>query len=966
MKNILKPNRFKFFIRVVLPALLAVGLFITSFFIVFIPRFENAVMDRKREMTKELTNLAWSILDQWYKAELNGEVTKDEAQKIAKSQIESLRYGEELKDYLWITDYRPYMIMHPYRPDLNNKDLTNFKYSDDNSPFVEMVKTARADGGGFVKYMWQWKDDSTRVVQKLSYVKNFEPWEWVIGTGIYLEDVRLEISSLEKYIINISAGIIVIIMLLLSFITFQNIKTEKQRLQAEVDLHESREKFKSIVEASAEGLIMVLENKQIYFNKTICEMLGYTEDEINAKGISSLFVDLPELAQYNINSGEVAFDPNSKSEQTETSLRTKEGTIINVLLIASPISFLNNNGVVLSLRDISTRKKITEDAYQHKEKYYTLINHISSGVFRAAADKKGTLIEANKAMLELLNINSEKNINEFHLLDFFDNPYEAEQFFTEVTNAGSIQNRLVKFIRTDGNKIFVSISSVISEDPETHAHIIDGIITDFTEQKKTDKEKEELINELQNSITILNRPIDKFVKTVPSCNINASVAEAVSRMAKENTEAILLATESGSEIGIVTLSDLKNRVLTKEANLNSEVYNFMSSPLISINQSSSIYDALITLSEKNVHHLLVRSDNSKIMGMVNSGDLQKAFHLTYLFFIKKIQNAENVNELKSAHNQAMFIVRELIEENRNTVEITRMTTQIADAVIKRTIQLKINEIGQPPVSFSFITLGSEGREEQTLSTDQDNAIIFEDVTDERFESTQSYFLKLGENISMALDSIGYQYCKGDVMSKNPKWCQPISVWKNYFNDWMMNASPQDLLDIKIFFDFKHIYGNSELVKGLQEKVNHLTSASSAFFVYMAESILQSEVPEGAQKLKSAFDIKLLLLPIVDLARLYALKNQINAANTLNRIQSIQQKNIFSESGSINLLQIYNLLMQIRFKHQAIQISKNMNPNNLIDPRTLSDIDIMIIKKSVSIIEDFKNKVRLDFKGTLAR
>ena len=119
MKNLSKPDKYKFFIRILLPALLAIGLFITSFFIVFIPQFENAMMDRKREMTKELTNSAWSILDKWHKAEKDGEITEDEAQKIAKSQIESLRYGEELKDYFWITDFHPYMIMHPYRQDLN-------------------------------------------------------------------------------------------------------------------------------------------------------------------------------------------------------------------------------------------------------------------------------------------------------------------------------------------------------------------------------------------------------------------------------------------------------------------------------------------------------------------------------------------------------------------------------------------------------------------------------------------------------------------------------------------------------------------------------------------------------------------------------------------------------------------------------------------------------------------------------
>ena len=267
MKNKLKHTKFSFFIRILLPTFLTIGLFISTLFVVFIPQFEKSVMDRKREMIKELTNSAWSILDKWYDAELSGDISRDEAQEIAKNEIISLRYGEELKDYFWITDYHPNMIVHPYRMDLINKDLSDTKDSHGKLLFVEMVKAAKASGAGFVDYMWQWKDDSTRIVPKLSFVKKFEPWQWVIGTGIYIEDVSLEIAALEKQMINISVGIIFLITLLLSFISYQNIKTEKQRLQAESDLHESREKFKSIVEASSEGLVMILENKQIYFNK---------------------------------------------------------------------------------------------------------------------------------------------------------------------------------------------------------------------------------------------------------------------------------------------------------------------------------------------------------------------------------------------------------------------------------------------------------------------------------------------------------------------------------------------------------------------------------------------------------------------------------------------------------------------------------------------------------------------------
>jgi PAS domain S-box-containing protein len=959
-------KKHKFYLRIILPTFLTIGLFITSLFLIFIPQFENAIMDRKREMIKELTNSAWSIMDKWYNAELKGEVTRDEAQAIAKTQIESLRYGEELKDYFWITDFHPKMIMHPYRRDLNNKDLTDFKDSNGKILFVEMVNTARANGGGFVDYMWQWKDDPTRIVPKLSYVKKFENWQWVIGTGIYIEDVSIEIAALEKQIINISIGITIIISFLLLFITYQNIKTEKQRLQAEADLHESREKFKSIVEASSEGLVMILENKQIYFNKTICQMLGYLEDEIKTLRFADIFVKQPTLSVYNFYTEELKVNTDFQSEQMESALKKKDGTVINSLLIASPISFLNNSGVVFSFKDITAAKHLSGELYKTEEAHIVLTNKLSIGVFQTRADEKLLVLESNGAMKRLLGIKEEDGDASVFLSDFFEKQTDCQLFYNDVLQSGFIKNRLVRFIKKDGKKIFVSVSAVFREDLENNALFIDGILEDYTEQINIQKERDLLISDLQNSMSLLNRPIEEFIKSVPRCSLNTSALDAIKIMAREKSETVLLTMDSDKEIGIVTLTDLKNRLLVNEADLKLPAHKFMSSPLISINHLSSIYDALVCLSEKNVHHLLVKNEESQIIGIINSGELQKAFHLTYLFFIRKIQNAESIIEIKSSHTQAMHIVDGLIKESRSSDEITRMTTVIADAVLKRLIQLTIKEIGEPQVSFAFITLGSEGREEQTLSTDQDNAIVFDECGVENFDSVQAYFLKLGQKVSDGLDTVGYKYCKGKVMAKNPQWCQPLSVWKNYFTEWITKAEPKDLLDLKIFFDLRFIYGNNVLIDDLQKHINHITSSSSSFFIYMAESILQTHIPEGAYKLKTVFDIKSLMLPVVDLARLYSLKHQISTSNTSKRLALIFEKNIISHFGYINLLQTYNLLMQLRFKHQALQIEEHKIPDNFIDPHKQSDIDLMIIKKSVSIIEDFQNKVRLDFKGTLAR
>ncbi len=158
------------------------------------------------------------------------------------------------------------MIMHPYVPELNGTDLTDYEDSHSKKMFVEFVREVEDDGHGFVEYMWQWKDDSAHVVPKLSYVKKFDPWGWIIGTGIYIEDVRKQISELSSRLLYISIIIASIVALILTFISLQSFRIEKRRLRAEQNLQESREKYRSLVEAPTEGLVMISDNRIIFAN----------------------------------------------------------------------------------------------------------------------------------------------------------------------------------------------------------------------------------------------------------------------------------------------------------------------------------------------------------------------------------------------------------------------------------------------------------------------------------------------------------------------------------------------------------------------------------------------------------------------------------------------------------------------------------------------------------------------------
>lgn len=191
--------------KVVTAGLTITGLFVLTIFAWIIPGAERGLLERKREKIREATETAWSVMQYYQSLVAANELSLPEAQRRAATVIKHMRYGPEMKDYFWINDMRPYMIMHPYRADLDGKDLADFKDPNGVALFVEFVKTCQQQGAGFVRYSWQWKDDESNVVPKISYVRLYRPWQWIVGTGMYIEDVRAEIRGWRIRVMIISA-----------------------------------------------------------------------------------------------------------------------------------------------------------------------------------------------------------------------------------------------------------------------------------------------------------------------------------------------------------------------------------------------------------------------------------------------------------------------------------------------------------------------------------------------------------------------------------------------------------------------------------------------------------------------------------------------------------------------------------------------------------------------------------------
>ncbi len=948
------------YLKIILPTIFTILLFILTIFIIIIPRFKQNILDGKREMIKELTNSALSIISKYENDERAGLLSREDAQKTAISRIQYLRYGEENKDYFWITDMTPKMIMHPYRTDLNGKELINFTDPRGKKMFVEFVNTVQKSGSGYVDYMWQWKDDSLHIVPKLSYVKLFKPWNWVIGTGIYIEDVKMEISALTKRLLWISVGISIVIALLLFYILKQSLNIERKRIEAKNDLHESEEKYRTLVEAATEGLIMVIEGKISFSNSVISKMTGYLPAELVNISLNDI------VSKSNSEAIIEAFSKQTVKEgQFELNLNRKNGGVVNSLITSSTTVFSGKEVNILIVKDISIDKSLNVTSFD----YQKLINTLDIGFFKARLDTKGKFLFANETAIRILGFESLKDLSGIHFLGLIADAVDRKNLIGSLTLNGFVKGMVLKINKPDGDFSIVVISIVAMDIENPDDLVCDCIIEDITRHETAKTLTNNLIAEIKSNDFMIEQTVMDYIKPAYTLDSGATLQDAINMLARKKTESLLLTHNDKDYLGIVTNTDIQKRILSLNLDLDNPAYMIMSSPITYISENTSVLDAITLCEEKKINHLAVKNGSGELQGMLRSNDVYKMLLNSLSFFIAKIRKAETNQDLKQCYSTLQILLKPRIKSDVSIKYVTKITTAFSDTIIRKLIELTIVEIGPPPVNFSFLCLGSEGRKEETLFTDQDNAIIFENVIKEKEVAVQSYFNNLGERVCNSLNYIGYSFCLGNIMAKNPVWCKPLSTWESYFVNWIATPEPQNLLDASIFFDFRSVYGDELLVEKLKKKIDESVRLNPLFLYHLAYNTFNTKCPHISSgnilsdKHGDIIDLKSALVPIIMFARTYSLQHNIWCSNTIERLTALKEKQIISISSIDEIIFVYNFLMNLRLRNQIDLIDNNAPVSNKLNTKKLIDIELYMLKKVLSAIPDYQNKIKIDFRIT---
>ena len=321
-----------------------------------------------------------------------------------------------------------------------------------------------------------------------------------------------------------------------------------------------------------------------------------------------------------------------------------------------------------------------------------------------------------------------------------------------------------------------------------------------------------------------------------------------------------------------------------------------------------------------------------------------------------------MDQIRSIYKRLPVLVKALVESGSNTDNITRIITSVADAIHQRLIDLAMEELGPPPCKYAFMVLGSQGRGEQTLATDQDNAIIIEDLPDGKLAQARSYFQLLGKKVNMELDAVGYRFCPGEIMAGNPKWNQSLETWKGYFSEWIRNSNPVDILDAAIFFDFRCIHGENSLVQNLRDHVNQTSANKSVFYFHMAQSVLKMK-PHVSGTNAIMLDLKRLLLPVTTFIRLYSIREKLSETNSVKRAEMLRDQQVLDQSTFDELTHSFNYLTHLRIKGQANSIAHNEMPDNIVDLSRVNRIEAAVIKKLLSDISGLQTRLSGEFGGS---
>jgi CBS domain-containing protein len=460
----------------------------------------------------------------------------------------------------------------------------------------------------------------------------------------------------------------------------------------------------------------------------------------------------------------------------------------------------------------------------------------------------------------------------------------------------------------------------------------------------------------------LETPLGELARRTPvTCRPETPLREALTEMHQRRVGSMLITGERGEALGILSRDDILGRVTLQAVPLETPIRDVMVHPVHTLTHEHTAEDAALMMSRLTIRHVPITRDGV-VVGIVSERDLFAMQRLSLKHVSNAIRLAQDVDTLKLVAQDIRRFARSLLSQGVQARQLTALISHLNDVLTERLLEIKAAQHGVDLAPLCWLALGSEGRSEQTIATDQDNALILPDGMP---SAQRQQVLAFARDVNEALDACGYPLCKGGVMAGNPACCLTQGEWRERFAQWIEQGAPQDLLNASIYFDFRALAGDATLAQTLRAEVNARAQQTPRFMKQMALNALTRTPPLNwmggiAADDQGQIDLKLQGTSIfVDAARLYALANGIQATNTRERLMTVGPILGVTAAEYEAWVRGFEFLQMQRLQIQLQGVAGAEQPNH-IEVNTLNDIDRRILKEAFRVARTLQQRLQLDY------
>jgi CBS domain-containing protein len=512
-----------------------------------------------------------------------------------------------------------------------------------------------------------------------------------------------------------------------------------------------------------------------------------------------------------------------------------------------------------------------------------------------------------------------------------------------------------------------------------NAEVLNFLLESFANNTSNPADKENRGKLLSDNVAYTSKPAEiqyfqtlSYNKTPLKVNTNHIIKD-VAQLMSDNLIDNVIISENNFPIGIVTDTDMRAKVATGRFEITSTINKIMTSPVITVAENVSLAEAQLLLLKNNVSHLCVTidgSDKSEIKGIITEHDLIVSQASNPGVFIKEIKRSQNASDLSRVRSKLSDLVQTSLAKNIPLAHISNIASEINTAIIKRSVELAILDLGSPPARFAWLSIGSQGRKEQLLLTDQDSILVFEDVAADKYRDVKNYFMKLAKKTVATLETIGYEPCQNGHVASNMIWCKSMSEWIKQYSNWMNSPGEKNNEISSVFFDNEIVFGEQKIADAINDIIFVNSKKNKLFFDYLGNDALRKPAPlsffkkfniEETGLNKGKFDIKnRAILPLVDGARLFVISHNIKGINnTYLRFKQLAMVDQKHSEIYLNCADSFQTLSKLKTSEGL----KYDNSGQFINIEDLSKIDKENLKNALAPIKELEELIKDSFQLT---